>query len=196
MNRRSQRVKTLPVQIREAKLIIKTKRLILRPFQQNDFEETFAIYKDEQTCRFLLHDSWKSDNAHEEFNKKVLKNILDKDHTLNLAIVYEDQVIGDLSLWYTDVKETVEIGYSLNRSFAGNGFASEAVHEMIHQLFYELGVHRVQVNMDARNTNSQKVCIKIGMRKEAHHIQDFWYKGEWSDSFVYGMLESEYLEYN
>ncbi|WP_208558864.1 GNAT family N-acetyltransferase [Marinilactibacillus kalidii] len=173
-------------------MIIKTKRLTLRPFKNIDFQETYDIYKDEQTCRFLLHGAWDQTNAQEEFDRKVSKNILDKDHALSLAVLHEDKVIGDLSIWYTDKKETVEIGYSFNRLSSGNGYASEAVHEMIHQLFYELGVHRIQINMDARNKNSQNVCLRMGMRQEAHFIQDYWYKGEWSDSLVYGLLDSEY----
>ncbi len=44
--------------------------------------------------------------------------------------------------------------------------------------------------MDARNLVSAKLCEKIGMRREAHFIKDFYSKGEWTDSFIYGMLGS------
>ncbi len=37
----------------------------------------------------------------------------------------------------------------------------------------------------------KRLCERIGMRKEAHFIQDFWNKGEWTDSIVYGMLLSD-----
>ena len=33
---------------------------------------------------------------------------------------------------------------------------------------------------------------RIGMRREAHYIQDYWFKGEWTDSFIYAVLESEW----
>ena len=42
--------------------------------------------------------------------------------------------------------------------------------------------------MDARNLGSAKLCENIGMRREAHFIKDFYSKGEWTDSFIYGML--------
>ena len=35
------------------------------------------------------------------------------------------------------------------------------------------------------------LCERVGMRKEAHFIEDYWSKGEWTDSFVYGMLLSD-----
>lgn len=32
------------------------------------------------------------------------------------------------------------------------------------------------------------------MRREAHFIQDFWSKGEWTDSYIYAILASEFKE--
>lgn len=49
-------------------------------------------------------------------------------------------------------------------------------------------MHRIQANLDARNTASAKLCENLGMRREAHFIKDYWNKGEWTDSFIYGML--------
>ncbi len=73
----------------------------------------------------------------------------------------------------------------------GRGLATEAVSRLVFKLFHECNVHRIQANLDARNTASQKLCERIGMRKEAHFIQDFWNKDEWTDSIVYGMLSSD-----
>ena len=69
--------------------------------------------------------------------------------------------------------------------------ATEAVCSLVFKLFDEFNVHRIQANLDARNTASQKLCERIGMRQEAHFIQDFWSKNEWTDSLVYGMLSSD-----
>jgi len=69
--------------------------------------------------------------------------------------------------------------------------ATEAVSTLVNKLFSEFNVHRIQANLDARNTASQKLCERIGMRKEAHFIQNYWNKNEWTDSFVYGMLSSD-----
>ena len=54
--------------------------------------------------------------------------------------------------------------------------ATEAVSSLVLKLFNECNVHRIQANLDARNTASQKLCERIGMRKEAHFIQDFGIK--------------------
>ncbi len=168
-----------------------TERLTIRPFKSTDLQDVFAIYNDEDTCKFLLHNKWTQEDMQERFNKKLANSVLTKESKLSLAVIYETKVVGDLSVWYTDMKDTVEIGYGFSNEVAGKGLATEAVSTLVNKLFSEFNVHRIQANLDARNTASQKLCERIGMRKEAHFIQNYWNKNEWTDSFVYGMLSSD-----
>ncbi|SFM36600.1 Protein N-acetyltransferase, RimJ/RimL family [Gracilibacillus orientalis] len=165
-----------------------TERLTIRPFLSNDLHDVFNIYNNDDICKYLLHDTWTHENMQEEFNKKLENRTLTKEGMLSLAVVNDTNVVGDLSVWYTDMKDTVEIGYSFSKTASGKGYATEAVSGLVKKLFDEFDVHRIHANLDARNEASQKLCERIGMRKEAHFIQDFWNKGEWTDSIVYGML--------
>lgn len=168
-----------------------TERLTIRPFKSNDLHNVFNIYNSDNTCKYLLHDKWTHENLEEEFNKKLGNSSLTKESMLSLAVANRIKVIGDLSVWCTDMKDTVEIGFSFSDEVSGKGYATEAASSLVKNLFDEFGVHRIQANLDARNKASQKLCDRIGMRKEAHFIQDFWNKGEWTDSIVYGMLLSD-----
>jgi|SRR5690625_3902930 len=168
-----------------------TERLIIRAYQHNDLEDVFTIYSNDDICKYLLHDKWTYENMHEEFSKKRENNLLTEETPLSLAVVCDAKVIGDLSVWYTGMKDTVEIGYSFSKEASGNGYATEAVSALVKTLFTDFNVHRIQANLDARNKASQKLCERVGMRKEAHFTQDFWNKGEWTDSIVYGMLASD-----
>ncbi|OJD69950.1 GNAT family N-acetyltransferase [Bacillus sp. NH11B] len=170
---------------------ITTERLTIRPFKGTDLQDVFAIYNNGDTCKYLLHNKWTLEDMQKRFDKKLANNVLTKESLLSLAVIYKTNVVGDLSVWYTDMKDTVEIGYSFSNEVAGRGLATEAVSSLVFKLFNELNVHRIQANLDARNTASQKLCERIGMRKEAHFIQDFWSKNEWTDSLVYGMLSSD-----
>ncbi|WP_152655529.1 GNAT family N-acetyltransferase [Oceanobacillus sp. CFH 90083] len=169
----------------------KTERLFIRPFNQDDLQDVFHIYHNDAACQYLLHDKWTHENKQQEFHRKLKNNVLTKETPLNLAVVSDGKVIGDLSVWYTEMKDTVEIGYSFSQEASGKGYATEAVRGLVKKLFTTFEVHRIQANLDARNEASQKLCERIGMRKEAHFIQDFWSKGEWTDSIVYGMLHSD-----
>ena len=168
-----------------------TERLIIRPFKSTDLQDVFAIYNNDDTCKFLLHNKWTHEDMQKKFNKKLANNVLTEESILSLAVIYKTKVVGDLSVWYTNMKDTVEIGYSFSNEVAGRGLATEAVSSLVFKLFNEFHVHRIQANLDARNTASQKLCERIGMRKEAHFIKDFWSKNEWTDSIVYGMLFSD-----
>ncbi|MCG1028526.1 GNAT family N-acetyltransferase [Virgibacillus halodenitrificans] len=170
---------------------IYTERLLIRPFESNDIDDVFNIYNNNNTCKYLLHDKWTAENLEREFNKKLDNSSLTKESVLSLAVVNGTKVIGDLSVWYTDMKDTVEIGFSFLNTVSGKGYATEATRSLAENLFNEFNVHRIQANLDARNEASKKLCERIGMRKEAHFIQDFWNKGEWTDSIVYGMLLSD-----
>lgn len=168
-----------------------TERLVIRPFQAEDIQDVFAIYSDREVCQYLLHGEWRVDNMEEKFNKKRVNRSLTQNTMISLAVVLDEQVIGDLSAWYTDMKDTVEIGYSFSSLSGGKGYATEAVGSLVAHLFNDHRVHRIQATLDARNTASQKLCERIGMRKEAHFIQDYWNKNEWTDSIVYGILDYE-----
>lgn len=176
---------------RRANLEFTTERLTIRPFKSTDLQDVFAIYNNDDTCKFLLHNKWTHEDMQKRFNKKLENNVLTKDSILSLAVIYKTKVVGDLSVWYTNMKDTVEIGYSFSNEVTGRGLATEAVSSLVFKLFNECNVHRIQANLDARNIASQKLCERIGMRKEAHFIQDFWNKDEWTDSIVYGMLSSD-----
>lgn len=168
-----------------------TERLIIRPFESTDLHDVFSIYNNDDTCKYLLHDKWTHENMQEELSKKLKNSTLTKETPLSLAVVSDAKVIGDLSVWYTEMKDTVEIGCSFSTEASGQGYATEAVSGLVKKLFSEFNIHRIQANLDARNEASQKLCERIGMRKEAHFIQDFWNKGEWTDSIMFGMLFSD-----
>ena len=168
-----------------------TQRLTIRPFEETDFKDVYSMYQNEETCRYLLHEPWEEHDAREQFQKKLENNQLTKESSLSLAVLYEGKVVGDISTFYTEMKDTVEIGYIFRADYSGKGLATEAVRALVDWLFYEKDIHRIQAYLDTRNTSSAKLCERIGMRKEGHYLQDFWNKGEWTDSFEYGMLRED-----
>lgn len=84
---------------------------------------------------------------------------------MNIACELEGKVIGDVSVWYTGMKETVEIGFVFNPTYSGKGYASEAVKHIFDYIFSEHPIHRIQVVLDARNLGSinfvsERICDK------------------------------------
>ncbi len=149
---------------------------------------------DEKTCRYLLHDAWNEDNKERHFQKILNNNSLSEKGKLNLACVKDDKVIGNISVMRADMKDTLETGYVFDPACRGLSYSDEALKAVIAYLFKDYRVHRIFANMDARNTASAVLCEKLGMRKEAHFINDYWSKGEWTDSYIYAILADEFCK--
>lgn len=173
-------------------MIIQSERLRIREYKESDFNDVYDIYKEEETCKYLLFDAWNESNKYDKFQIRLSNNSLEGKKPLCLGCELNNKVIGEVCLWYTDMKDSVEIGYAFNKDYTKKRYAYEAVKCVIEYLFNTLHVHRIQAVLDARNISSSNLCKKIGMRLEAHYIDDKWYKGEWSSTLVYGMLESDF----
>ena len=68
--------------------------------------------------------------------------------------------------------------------------------KVIDDLFMNRKAHRVYAELDARNTDSIRLLERCGFRKEAHFIQDYFSKGEWTDTLIYSMLGPDYFSMN
>lgn len=170
---------------------IKTERLEIRNFTSSDINDAFEIYMNEDVCRFLLHDVWTEANCEAEFQKKLVNTDF-MTGKMSLACVLDGKVIGDISVMKADEMGTIEIGYAFNPQFSHKGYANEALKAVIGYLFKNYKIHRIYANMDARNLASKKLSERIGMRLEAHFLKDYWNKGEWTDSYIFAVLEEEW----
>lgn len=174
-------------------LPIRTERLVLRLYREADAGRLHSIYSRPEVAVYLLEEPWTPEFASEKVSERLLRTGLD-DETGGLAVVieYEQTVIGDVLLWFTDRERRVaEIGWVLDPEHGGKGLATEAVRAVLDLAFDHYQVHRVAAQMDARNIASAKLAGNAGMRYEAQLRQNWWSKGEWTDTVIYGMLAGD-----
>jgi RimJ/RimL family protein N-acetyltransferase len=114
---------------------------------------------------------------------------------LALAVVLPETeaVIGDVALFRQSREHRQgELGYMFHPDYNGKGYATEAARTMLRLGFENFGLHRIVGRIDARNAPSARVLEHLGMRREAHFVQNEFIKGEWTDEIVYAMLEDEW----
>ena len=174
-------------------LPIATDRLTLRTHEVSDTTQLHKIYSQPEVARYLLDEPWSKQDASRNVSERLSKTDLDKDQgALALVVVHQGVPIGDVLLWLTDKERRVaEIGWVLDPAHSGKGFAREAVSEVLNLSFEHYRLHRVTAQMDSRNTASAKLAAALGMRHEAHLRQDWWNKGEWTDTLIFAMLHSD-----
>lgn len=141
----------------------------------------------------MLEGPWTHEDAVTRLAERLTKNDLDGEtHALVLAVEHEQQPIGEVLLWFTDAQRRVaDIGWVLDPRFGGHGYAAEAVGAVLDLAFEHYRVHRVAAQMDARNDASARLAERVGMVREAHLRQDWWSKGEWTDTLIFGMLATD-----
>jgi RimJ/RimL family protein N-acetyltransferase len=175
---------------------IETTRLTLRPFVAEDFEALHAMRSDEAVSRYLYGEPLSPDESRDLLNRKVAGSSWAKEGDwLSVAVVERDSglTVGDLSAcWAGERDRTAEIGFLFDPRHQGKGFATEASRAFLDWAFGTAGLHRVYGRLEARNAASARVLEKLGMRLEAHFVENEWVKGEWQSELVYAVLDREW----
>ena len=177
---------------------IATERLYLRPFAPSDLDALAAIHGDPEVVRYLYLGVRSRDELRDVLTEKAQRIVLEKEgDTLNLAAVLRDrgELVGDVTLfWRSEQHRQGEVGYILHPAHGGKGYATEATLALLGIGFEDLGLHRIYGRLDARNTASARVLARVGMRREAHFVENELVKGEWTDELVYAMLAREWRD--
>lgn len=116
---------------------------------------------------------------------------------LPLLILHGGEIAGICRLLNINYEhEKVEFGYILLPKFTKKGIATASVKAMLEFAFNELGLNRVELIIDSRNTDSIKLAERLDFTYEGTLRQDYKYKysqpGKYSDGQVWSMLKSEY----
>ena len=81
-----------------------------------------------------------------------------------------------------------EIGFILAREHWGKGFAQEAVRRVLAFGFGDMGLHRVEADVDPANEASLALLEKLGFRREGYLHERWFTFGAWKDSVILGLL--------
>jgi RimJ/RimL family protein N-acetyltransferase len=177
---------------------IRTPRLLLRPHVTGDLEDLFAIRSRADVTRFLYWDPASREQTVAELDERVRERTLKHEgDTVHLAMELRDggRMIGDVGLtWLSERHRQGEIGFVVHPDVHGKGLAREAATEILRLGFAHFGLHRIIGRCDALNDASAGLMRRLGMRQEAHFVQNEMFKGAWGDELVFAMLASEWTE--
>ncbi len=175
---------------------LRTERALLRTMTLDDVDAVHAYQSDPEVCRYMLYEPRTRDEVAQKIEQWQHHARLAEDgDDLELAIdVDEVGVVGHMYFKLVSVNDqTAEIGWALHRDHQGRGYATEGARALLDYAFGTLGLHRVRAELDPRNDASVALCHRLGMRHEAHFVEDMWLKGEWADSGIYAILDREWV---
>ncbi len=175
---------------------IETTRLHLRPLVEADFEDFYAYDSSPEVARYLYWEPRGAAESWEAFERNLRRTALEGEgDALVLAIVWRKvgKVVGHVSLgWVSSDHQSGEIGFIVNPAYQGHGLAIEAAEVMLGLGFDGLRLHRIVGRCDGRNRSSARLMERLGMRREAHLVENEYVKGEWTDELIYAMLDREW----
>jgi RimJ/RimL family protein N-acetyltransferase len=177
---------------------IETERLRLRPFTSDDLDYIADVLSRSDVVRYLYWEALTRDEATEVLDRRrQLTAIEQAGDRLSLAVTLAEtgEVVGDVVFgWEGNDHREAEIGFIFHPDHQGKGYAREACEAVLRIGFEDLDLHRVFGRCDARNAASAGLMERLGMRREAHFVDNEWVKGEWTSELVYAILDHEWRD--
>ena len=172
----------------------KTERLLLRAITPRDDHAFLRIFSDPETMKYWSREPL---DGLDEAIKMVKEEIEwgETDKCLNWGIARREDggLLGKVSLFdYDKTHRNAEIGYVIDRSYWNRGLVSEVLVPVLAYAFGEIGLHRLEADVDPDNIASLALLKKFGFRREGLTRESFMVHGRWHDSVILGLLEDDY----
>jgi [ribosomal protein S5]-alanine N-acetyltransferase len=173
---------------------LETTRLRLRPFTTADADALFALQSNAYVLRYWDAPPWSERDEADRFIA-ACGRMADDGNGARFAIerISDCAFIGWCSLnQWNPAYRSASIGYCLDADAWGHGYATEAGRAMLKWAYATLDLNRVQAEADTRNEASAHVLEKLGFVREGTLREDCIVNGEVSDSWVYGLIRSQW----
>jgi len=171
----------------------KTRRLIIRPLNSNDYEQWFDAYVNGLPQKNKWdHSPLKSEKCKKTaFNrtKKKLKELSDQDDYYRYYIFDKKTgaIIGkiDFDIYVRGTHQFANFGYLIFNRYWRKGFGKEASRAGLKIGFKHLKLNRLEAAINLDNKVSIRLAKSIGMKKEGIKKR-YWYEfGKWTDHIIY-----------
>jgi len=153
------------MQASSAMPVLETERLILRGWNENDFDCVAEIYADEDHARYIggAKPDWQS--------WRVLATFIGHYQLKGFSLFAVEEkasgkTIGWCGPWEPKGWPEPEIGYSFHQSVIGKGYATEAAIRALRHAYEDLKWTTAISMIDVDNTASKNVAEKLGAKFE------------------------------
>lgn len=169
-------------------------RVVLRWATRRDLDGLYAIFSDPEVMRYWSTTPLESPAAarrllaeiHAEFRNGTLYEWVLTRHE-------DDVAIGTCTLFHLDRQNRrAEIGFALAQSCWGRGYMSEALILLTTFCFRDLGLRRLEADVDPRNTASIRCIERLGFVEEGLLRERWSVGGAVQDTLLFGLLAREW----
>lgn len=157
-------------------MILETKRLILRPWQESDAESLYEYAKSPEVgpiAGWPVHTSVQN-------SREIIKSVLAVPETYAVCLKEDNRAIGSIGLMIgkasnLDIPDDEgEIGYWIGVPFWGQGLIPEACEELIRHAFEDLKLKNLWCGYFDGNEKSKRAQEKCGFKYD-YTIKDVYW---------------------
>ena len=147
-------------------MIIETKRLILRPWEENDASDLYRYAKNPNIGPIAGWPPHK--NIEDSLN--IIKTVFCGAEAYAVCLKSNNKAIGAIELrlnGHTDMTERddeCELGYWIGKPFWGQGLIPEAARELLRHAFEDINMNKVWCGYYDGNIKSKRAQEKIGFK--------------------------------
>ena len=169
-------------------------RLRLREVRDGDAAALFAIHGDARVMRYWSYPAWTELAQAEQKIADIQRQRREEDILIwAIADATSDLLIGSSAVFYLNLEQgRAEIGYSLHPDWQGHGLASEALQLVLGYAFNNLGLRRIEADIDPRNLPSCRLVERLGFVREGLLRERWHVNGEICASAIYGLLRQAF----
>ena len=186
-------------------MTIETERLILRPFLETDAADVYEYLHEPAVNCFA---SMKLDTL-EDAKAEMKKRVGETEYCFAVTLKDGGKVIGEIDAYpepddpsgdKTAPQDTFSPCWMLNLNYTGKGYAYEAAHAFFDYLFHEKGARRIYAYTEDNNLPSQRLCEKLGMRREGLFLEYISFVNNpdgtphYENTYQYAILKKEWCE--
>ncbi|HEX9985868.1 MAG TPA: GNAT family N-acetyltransferase [Thermoanaerobaculia bacterium] len=172
---------------------LRTTRLTLRPFEQDDAPAVTRLAGDREIAlnTATIPHPYPEGEAERWISRH--QEGFDAGSEVTFAVFYGDELVGAVGLAINRDDDNAEIGYWIGVPYWGRGYASEASEAVLHYGFEELALNKIYARFFTRNPASGRVMQKLGMELEGRFRRHHKKWGEYLDTEQYGLLREEWM---
>ncbi|MFT9076200.1 GNAT family N-acetyltransferase [Ethanoligenens sp.] len=170
-----------------------TDRLIIRGYERKDAAGLYELLAHPPVHCFIKEKL----GSLEEAEREVEQRENEGEH-FAVCLVGTDLMIGDLFA-IKEEPDTYCVGWNFNLKYGKNGYASEAAKSLFSYLFHS-DARRIYAYAEDDNIPSQKLCERLGMRREGFFIEFISFINNqdgtphYENTYQYAVLKREWLE--
>ncbi len=143
-----------------------------------------------------FHRPWASaPHDHERFVAYIEDSQRDNFEALLVCRREDDAIIGffNISQIVRRLFQSAYLGYAAGRPYAGHGYMREGIQQVLQVAFVDLGLHRLEANIQPGNEPSLALARSAGFHREGFSPRYLKIGGRWRDHERWAILADDWL---